>query len=91
MTVEGHEGSEERAGEGFGTTSRKKVVLLYGGLTAAALVVLQLMLTWLTRAADDPRPLISRVSSSSPMRNMKKIRPTSASTLRNGNTFGENR
>ncbi|TMK89128.1 MAG: hypothetical protein E6G57_03080, partial [Actinobacteria bacterium] len=44
MTVDAHEGSAERAGEGFGTTSRKRVVLLYGGLTAAALVVLQLML-----------------------------------------------
>src|SRR5438270_164930 len=43
MTVDAHEGSAKRAGEGFGTTSHKRVVLLYGGLTAAALVVLQLM------------------------------------------------
>src|SRR5438067_13874620 len=44
MTVEAHEGSNQRAAEGFGTTSRKKVALLYGGLLAAALVVLQLIL-----------------------------------------------
>ena len=44
MTAQAHEGSAERAGEGFGTTSRKKVALLYGGLIAAALVVLQLIL-----------------------------------------------
>jgi Kef-type K+ transport system membrane component KefB/nucleotide-binding universal stress UspA family protein len=44
MTVDAHEGSEERAAEGFGTTSRKKVALLYGGLVAVALVVLQLIL-----------------------------------------------
>ena len=51
----------------------------------------KMMLTWLTSAAADPRPLINRVSSSRPIRNMKKMRPTSASTLRNGSTFGENR
>src|SRR5438270_2779492 len=45
MTVDAHEGSAQRAGEGFGTTSGRKVALLYGGRTAAALVVLELMLS----------------------------------------------
>jgi len=44
MTTEAAESSEQRAGEGFGTTSRKKVALLYGGLLAGALVLLQLVL-----------------------------------------------
>ncbi|MBV8161622.1 MAG: cation:proton antiporter [Acidimicrobiia bacterium] len=44
MTVEAHEGSDQRAGAGFGRTSGKKVALLYGGLLAAAAVVLQLIL-----------------------------------------------
>src|SRR5437764_1371154 len=44
MTAGAAENSDQRAGAGFGTTSRKKVVLLYVGLVAAALVVLQLVL-----------------------------------------------
>ncbi|MBV8305685.1 MAG: hypothetical protein JOZ04_15850, partial [Acidimicrobiia bacterium] len=44
MTVDGSEGSNERAGEGFGTTSRTKVALLYGTLLAVAVVVLQVVL-----------------------------------------------
>ncbi|MBV8297485.1 MAG: cation:proton antiporter [Acidimicrobiia bacterium] len=44
MTVDGSEGSNERAGEGLGTTSRTKVALLYGGLLAVAVVLLQVVL-----------------------------------------------
>jgi Kef-type K+ transport system membrane component KefB/nucleotide-binding universal stress UspA family protein len=44
MTVEARDSSDQRAGEGFGTTSRKRVALLYGGLIGGALVVLQLVL-----------------------------------------------
>src|SRR5438132_1391667 len=44
MREDASKGSDQRAGEGFGTTSRKKVALLYGGLIAAALVVLELIL-----------------------------------------------
>ena len=44
MTVDAENTADQRAGEGFGTTSRKKMALLYGVLTAAALVVLQLMI-----------------------------------------------
>ena len=32
MTVDAHEGSDQRAGEGFGAASGKKVMLLYGAL-----------------------------------------------------------
>src|SRR5438094_19399 len=44
MREDASTGSDQRAGEGFGTTGRKKVALLYGGLIAAALVVLELIL-----------------------------------------------
>src|SRR5947209_20136016 len=44
MTADAPKGTEERAGEGFGKTSRKKVALLYGGLPAVALVLLQVVL-----------------------------------------------
>src|SRR5947209_8483781 len=44
MTADAPKGTEERAGEGFGKTSRKKVALLYGGLLAVALVLLQVVL-----------------------------------------------
>src|SRR4051794_36085209 len=38
-------GSDKRAGEDFGTTSHRKVWLLYSGLLAVALVLLQVMLS----------------------------------------------
>src|SRR5205807_7120288 len=41
MTVDAHEGSDQRAGEGFGAASGKKVLLLYGALIGGALVLLQ--------------------------------------------------
>src|SRR6476646_1929710 len=44
MTTEGRSAQDERAAEGFGATSRSKVFLLYGGLIAVAVVVLELML-----------------------------------------------
>src|SRR4051812_10248117 len=44
MTTEARSGTDERAGEGFGSTSRRKVFLLYAALIGSALVVLQLML-----------------------------------------------
>ncbi|MBV8386967.1 MAG: cation:proton antiporter [Acidimicrobiia bacterium] len=44
MTGDARQGEEHRAGEGFGSTSRKKVALLYGGLLAAALILLDLVI-----------------------------------------------
>ncbi|MBV8982485.1 MAG: cation:proton antiporter [Acidimicrobiia bacterium] len=45
MTGDAQPGTEHRAGEGFGSTSRGKVALLYGGLLAVALVLIELVIT----------------------------------------------
>jgi Kef-type K+ transport system membrane component KefB/nucleotide-binding universal stress UspA family protein len=44
MTAQAQEGSDRRAGAGFGTTSKRKVALLYASLIGGALVVLQFTL-----------------------------------------------
>ena len=44
MTGDARQGEDHRAGEGFGKTSRAKVLLLYGGLIGGALVLLDLVI-----------------------------------------------